>query len=91
MLSPEQDQDLAYFAMHLANHPEGSKLLASVLKSSAGSKVHLSKFCVGEVVRIRSIIICHLSKLWKDKFFILYGVIFLERLEGKFEIDRSWE
>ena len=37
-------------------------------------------------VRISSIIIFHLSKLWKPKFFILYDVIFLVRLQGKFEI-----
>ena len=35
--------------------------------------------------------IYHLSKLWKTKFFILCDVIFLVRLQGKFEIDHSWE
>ena len=44
-----------------------------------------------EAGRIGSIIIFHLSKLWKAKFFILYDVIFLVRLPGKFEIDHSWE
>ena len=29
--------------------------------------------------------------LWKAKFFILCGVIFLVRLQGKFGIDHSWE
>ena len=38
-----------------------------------------------------NIIIFHLSKLWKAKFFILCGAIFLVRLRGKFEIDHSWE
>ena len=42
-----------------------------------------------DVVRIGSIIIFHLSKLWKAKFFILCDVIFLVRLQGKFEIDHS--
>ena len=37
------------------------------------------------------IIIFHLSKLWKFKFFILCDVIFLVRLRVKFEIDHSWE
>ena len=37
-----------------------------------------------------SIFIFHHSKLWKAKFFILCDVIFLVRLQGKFEIDHSW-
>ena len=45
--------------------------------------------CLSEVLRIGSIILFHLSKLWKDKFFILCDVIFLVRLQGKFEVDRS--
>ena len=36
-------------------------------------------------------IIFHLSKLWKAKFFILCDVVFLVRLQGKFEIDHSRE
>ena len=37
-------------------------------------------------------IIFHLSiKWWKVKFFILCDVIFLLRLQKKFEIDHSWE
>ena len=36
---------------------------------------------MGEVVRISSIIIFYLSKLWKAKFFILCDVIFLVKLE----------
>ena len=43
------------------------------------------------VVRIGSVIIFHVSKLWKSKFSILCDVIFLVRLQGKFEIDHSWE
>ena len=38
---------------------------------------------VSEVVRIGSIIIFHLSKLWIAKFFILCDVIFLVRLAGE--------
>ena len=48
--------------------------------------------CISEVVRIGSIYIFHLvGKKWKAKFFILCDVIFLVRLQGKFEIDHSWE
>ena len=43
------------------------------------------------VVRNGSIIIFHLSKLWKAKFFILWDVIFLVRAQEKFRIDHSWE
>ena len=34
---------------------------------------------------------CHLSKLWKAKFFIPCDVIFLVRLQEKFESDHCWE
>ena len=43
---------------------------------------------MGEGVRIGSAIIFHLSK---DKFSLLCDVIFLVRLQGKLEIDHSWE
>ena len=36
-------------------------------------------------------IIFHLSKVWKAKFFILCDVIFLVRLQEKFEIDHPWK
>ena len=39
-----------------------------------------------EVVRICSIFIFHVSKLWKAKFFILCGVIFLVRLQGNLKL-----
>ena len=42
---------------------------------------------IGEMVRIGSIIIVHPSKLWKAKFFMLCDVIFLVRLQGKFDTD----
>ena len=47
--------------------------------------------CIREKVKIGSRVIFHLSELWKAKFFILCDVIFLMRLQGKFEIDHSWE
>ena len=40
-------------------------------------------------MRIGSIF--HLIKLWKAKFFILCDLIFLVRLQRKYEIDHSWE
>ena len=48
--------------------------------------------CISEVVRISSVIIFHLSKLWKSKFFIR-AIVFssVVRLQGKFEIGHSWE
>ena len=42
-------------------------------------------------MRIRSIIIFHLSKLWKVKFSLLCDVIFLVRLQEKFDVDHSYE
>ena len=47
--------------------------------------------CMSEVVRIGSVILFHLGKLWKTKFSTLCDVTFLVRLQGKFEIDHSWE
>ena len=44
---------------------------------------------MSDAVRIGSIIIFHLSKLGKAKFFLLCDVIFLVRLQGKFDIDHS--
>ena len=41
---------------------------------------------ISEVGRIGSIIIFHLSKLWKATFFILCGRTFLVRQQGTFEI-----
>ena len=43
---------------------------------------------MSDVVRIGSIIISHLSKLWKVEFFILRVLV---SLQGKFDIDHSWE
>ena len=44
----------------------------------------LQRKCISEVARIGSIIIFHLRKQWKAKFFILCDVIFLLMLQGKF-------
>ena len=52
------------------------------------------KKCISEVVRIGSMIIFHLSKLWKAKFFSLCDVIFLVRLQGKLKLiwpTLEWE
>ena len=49
------------------------------------------EICISEVVRIGSITIFDLSKLWKAKFSILCDVIFVVRLQGKFDSDQSWE
>ena len=40
---------------------------------------------------IGSILVFHLGKLSKAKFFILHDVIFWVRLQEKSEIDHSWE
>ena len=60
------------------------------LPSSKGAVPNLPKEkCMSEVVRIGSIIISHLSKRWKAKFFTLCDVISLVKLQGKFEVDHS--
>ena len=46
---------------------------------------------MSDVARICSTITFHLSKLWNIKFSILCDVIFLVRLQGKFDIDHSQE
>ena len=45
--------------------------------------------CISDVVRIGVIIIAHLRKLWKAKFFKMCDVTFLVRLQGKFDIAHS--
>ena len=47
-------------------------------------------YSISEVMRIGSLPVCQLSKLWKAKFFTLCDVIFLVRVQGKFDIDHSW-
>ena len=44
---------------------------------------------MSEVVRIGGILIFHLNNLRKAKFFILCDVLFLVRLQEKFDIDHS--
>ena len=60
---------------------------------SWAQKVHspnlLKRKCISGVARICIIIIFHLSKLWKAKFSLLCDVIFLLRLQEKFDIDHS--
>ena len=59
--------------------------------TSKFNKVHspnlFKERCISEVVRIGSIIIRRLIKLWKAKFFIRCDVIFVVRLQEKFGID----
>ena len=66
-----------------------------LVKTGHVQNVHSPKLskekCMGEVVRIGSVIIFHLSKLWKAKFSLLCDVIFLERLQGNLEIDHPWD
>ena len=57
---------------------------------SAFSQPFKDKF-ISEVVRIASIIIFHLSKLWRARFSILCDGILLVRLQEKFEFDHSWD
>ena len=47
--------------------------------------------CMSGVAWIGSKITINLSKLWKAKFSILCDVIFLVRLQEKFDIDHSLE
>ena len=55
---------------------------------SAFSQPYKEK-CISDVVRIGSTIIFYLNQLWKAKFSILCDVIFLVRLQEKFEIGSS--
>ena len=56
-------------------------------------KVHSPKpskeKCISDAVRIGSIIIWQLNKLWKAKFFTLCDIMFLVRPQEKFDIDHS--
>ena len=61
----------------------------AIMSKSTFSQPFKTK-CVSKVVRIGRITIVHLRNLWKAKFFILCAVIFLVRLQWKFEIDHSW-
>ena len=66
-------------------------LTLSLLSSKRTFSQPFREKCVSNVVSIGSIIIFHLSKLWKAEFSILCDVIFLVCLQGKFDIGHSWE
>ena len=57
-----------------------SSLALSFSRSKSIFSQPFQEKCIREVVRVGSIIIFHLSKLWKAKFFILCDVILLMRL-----------
>ena len=61
-------------------------LTLSVTSSKSTFSQPFREKCAIEVVRISSIFIFHLSKLWKAKFFILCDVIFLVRLQGNVKL-----
>ena len=63
-------------------------LTLPLLRSKSTFSHHLLK-SVSEVVRIGSIIIFPPSNYEKAEFFILCDVIFLVKLQGKLDIDRS--
>ena len=64
-------------------------LILSIPGSKSTFSQPFEENCISEVVRIGRIFISHLSKLWKVRVFILCDVIFLLRLQEKFEIDHS--
>ena len=66
-------------------------LAFSLSSSKSRFSQPFKKRCISEVGRIGSIIIFQLSKLCKAEFFILCDVIFLVRLQEKFEVVHSWE
>ena len=68
-----------------------SPLILSLLSLKSTFYQHMYKMrkCIHEVARIGHIVISHQSKLWKAKFSILCDVIFLVRLQGKFDIEHS--
>ena len=68
-----------------------TKLTLSLLSSKGTFSQPFKEKCVSEVARICSIIIFHLSKLLKVKFSLLCAVIFLVRLQEKFDSDHSQE
>ena len=61
----------------LHQHTNRSSSLTGLCSELILSQPFKGKMCASEVVRIVSMIICHLNKLWKAKFFILCDVIFL--------------
>ena len=78
--SPQQPQLVAPFVSCLTF----LLLTLSLPRSKSAFSQPSKQKCVSVIVRIGSIIIFHLSKLWKVKFFILCDVILLVKLQGKF-------
>ena len=75
----------------LCRYPQNlSQSLTPISSRSTFSQPFKDK-CMWGSERIGSIIILHLSKRWKTKFFILCDAILLSMLQEKFEIDHSWE
>ena len=62
----------------------GTSLTLSLPSSKSKISKSLKEECISAIVRIGSIIIPHLSKLWKAMFSMLRDVIFLLRLQEKF-------
>ena len=60
--------------------------LSLLLPSSKKFSQPFRRKCISNVERIVSIIIFHLSELWKAKFVILWGVTFLVWLQGELEL-----
>ena len=84
-LLPPSSWTIAQFIQHRSPLDPCSirTLPLSLLSSESTFSQHLKDKCISEVVRIGSIIIFHLSKLWRAKFFILCDVIFLVKLQGE--------
>ena len=71
--------------------PAAPEALSIQQYSAIRSPNLLRRNCISDVVRIGSTIVSHLIKLWNVKFFLLCDVIFLVKLQGKFELDQSWK
>ena len=75
-------QDMQYISTQSCVNPFTNKL-------KRHSPNLLKRKSIGEVVRICNIILFYPRKLWIAKIFILCDVIFLLRLQEKFDIDHS--
>ena len=74
--------EFSLFSELTLSHPSHSR--------STFSQSSYREMYIGELVRIGSMIIFHVSKLWKAKF-ILRDEMFLVSLMGKFDIYHFWE
>ena len=86
---------LSSYALKFIERPWGPGMSA-LTPSLPSSKKYISQpsteKCIGEVVRIASIIIYYLSELWKAKFTILCMLYFGWGCRGNLTlITRSWE